>query len=296
MRLITNPADLPRTRGLFVPTMGALHAGHAALVRAADAMRTQYQTSPPIIISIFINPTQFNDPKDLARYPRTLEADINLCEQAGGRPDDIIFAPEVETIYPSPPKRPTPVPPLPKVATEPRLEDAHRPGHFAGVCQVVARLFQLINPAAAIFGEKDWQQLQVIRAMTAAARAAGQIQPDIIAAPTIREAGGLAMSSRNIFLSPAEREQALALSQALCDASAQITPAAAEQAMRSRLESAGLGPGIQYAAVRHAETLQPLKNPDTVPTPPTPSTPYRALIATKVGSIRLIDNAAWPAR
>src|SRR5262249_31237017 len=118
---------------------------------------------PPVIVSIFVNPTQFGPKEDFSRYPRTLEADLAGCRDAGA---DVVFVPASQEVYP--PGEPVPTPPLPTVATSPRLEDALRPGHFAGVCQVVARLFDLVRPSCAVFGEKDWQQLQVIMAMVEA--------------------------------------------------------------------------------------------------------------------------------
>lgn len=292
MRTITNSADLARfKRSTFVPTMGALHEGHASLIRAAVRHTSMYASaidakghpverqgpSHPVVVSIFVNPTQFNDPADLARYPRTIEADLALCKAAGA---DAVFVPDVETVYPKGVALPTP--PLPAAATEPRLEDALRPGHFQGVCQVVARLFDLVNPAAAIFGEKDYQQLATIRAMTRSL----ELPIDIIPAPTIREPDGLAMSSRNRFIPEGKRQQAAAISKALCEASAHAndTPHKAESAMRRTLIEAGFAESdIQYAVIRDAETL----------TAPTSGRPCRALIAAQLAPVRLIDNAPW---
>jgi pantoate--beta-alanine ligase len=258
--------------------MGALHEGHASLVRHAAALRDASPTKGPgVLVSIFVNPTQFNDPADLARYPRTLDADLELCRQAGA---NAVFVPAVETVYP--PGGPPPVPPLPAAATEPKLEDALRPGHFAGVCQVVARLFDLVKPSAAIFGEKDFQQLAVIRAMTASL----MLPTEIIPAPTIREPDGLAMSSRNRFIPPDKRAQAAAISRALCNASdgANRTPQQAEAAMHRTLLDAGfIQQDIQYAVVRDAATL----------TTPIQGRPCRALIAAALAPVRLIDNAPW---
>ncbi|MGH7133241.1 MAG: pantoate--beta-alanine ligase [Phycisphaerales bacterium] len=277
MKVVTKPDELSSLhRGIFVPTMGALHAGHAALVRQAAKLRDSDPARPLVIVSIFVNPTQFNDPADLARYPRTLEADLRLCEAAGA---DAVFTPGPEVVYPSGVTIPTP--PLPPVATEPKLEDARRPGHFAGVCQVVARLFDLVRPSAALFGEKDWQQLQVITAMTV------QLQPPIhiVPVPTIREHDGLAMSSRNVFLAPDQRRRAAAISLALCNACAETTPAAAEAIMARTLADAALD--IEYAVVRESASLLP----------PTPAArgngPFRCLIAARSGGTRLIDNAPW---
>lgn len=276
VRLITHPDDLgPFHGGVFVPTMGALHAGHARLVRHAAAMPGR--AGAAVVVSIFVNPTQFNDPGDLARYPRTLEADLELCREAGA---EAVFAPGVEAVYP--PGVAMVQGKLPAVATEPGLEDAHRPGHFAGVCQVVRRLFELVRPRAAVFGEKDWQQLQVIRAMTAQERLGVEIVP----VPTVREADGLAMSSRNVFLTPDARARASAISRALCEANAATSGAGAEARMRQMLIAAGLE--VEYAVVRDAQTLMPL---------PVNARHGRALIAARVragaGTVRLIDNAEW---
>ena len=265
---------------LFVPTMGALHAGHVALVRHAAALRVSASAAAaPVVVSVFVNPTQFNDPADLARYPRTLEADAAACREAGA---DIVFAPDAREVYPA--DRAIAVPPLPNVATEPGLEDALRPGHFAGVCQVVARLFDLVRPSVAVFGEKDWQQLQVVRAMVEAAGPAAA-RPTIVGVPTVREADGLAMSSRNVFLTPSERRAASALSRALREAGREPTPQAGERRMVEVLSGAGLE--IQYAVIRDAATLLP-------PSTEAPTRPCRALIAVRLGAVRLIDNAAWP--
>ena len=155
MHLVRHPADLTAASGgALVPTMGALHEGHLALMRRARAL------AQPVVISSFVNPAQFGPGEDYQRYPRTMEADLEAAEAAGV---EVVFAPEVETMYP-PEHRPL-VGPLPDVATRPGLEDAHRPGHFAGVCQVVARLLDLVKPSVAIFGEKDYQQLLVMAAM-----------------------------------------------------------------------------------------------------------------------------------
>lgn len=255
---------------VLVPTMGALHEGHAALMRLA---REHAGPTGRVSVSIFVNPTQFNEPADFDRYPRTLDADRALCERLGV---DIIFAPPPEVMYP--PREEVPVGDLPAVATEPGLEDAFRPGHFAGVCQVVRRLFALVRPAAAVFGEKDWQQLQVIRAMTEAEKLGVKIVP----APTIREPDGLAMSSRNTLLDAPARARASVISRALREAARAPDAAAAEQVMTQALADGGLSP--EYAAVRDAASLGPVR----------PGRPARALIAARLGAVRLIDNAPWP--
>lgn len=269
MRVVHEVGDLPGAGCVLVPTMGALHEGHLSLVRLARARSHQ-----PIVVSVFVNPTQFNDPKDLARYPRDLAGDAALCERAGA---DVVFAPAVATVYP--PDEPVAVPPLPPVATEPRLEDAGRPGHFAGVCQVVARLCDLCRPAAMVFGEKDWQQLQVARALMRAQDRTTEIWPG----PTVREADGLAMSSRNVLLTPEARRDAGALWRALAAADQEAESEAAEVAMRRVLE--GVGAEVSYAAVRDPETLMPIG----------PGGPGRALVSAIVGGVRLLDNGPWRA-
>ena len=258
--------------------MGALHAGHARLVELG-AMRPEASRSG-VVVSVFVNPTQFNDPGDLARYPRTLETDMELCRAAGA---DVVFAPAIESVYPHGANAEPMA--LPAVATQPGLEDAHRPGHFAGVCQVVKRLFDLVRPSAAMFGEKDWQQLQVIHAMVAQEG----LPVEIVPVETVREADGLAMSSRNVFLPAEDRVRARSLSAALCEACAAANVADAQRRMEAILS--GAGASVEYAVVRDAATLMPL-----------PTGAHgggggrgRTLIAARVGKVRLIDNAAWSA-
>ena len=171
----------------LVPTMGALHDGHASLIRRSVK---DYDVT---VVSVFLNPTQFNDQNDLARYPRTLEADCALAETCGA---DIVFAPSVKEIYPTPDTRTFAFPPVTTV-----MEGAYRPGHFNGVCQVVSRLFYIVKPQRAYFGEKDWQQIAVIKRLVAFINS----PVEIIECPTIREKDGLAKSSRNALLAPEER-------------------------------------------------------------------------------------------
>ena len=178
-----------RTIGL-VPTMGALHEGHASLVRRSVS------ENDVTVVSIFLNPTQFNDPKDLERYPRTLEADCRLLEECGA---DIAFAPSVKEIYPEPDTRRFSYPPTDSV-----MEGAMRPGHFNGVCQIVSKLFMYVEPDRAYFGEKDYQQIAVIRRMVADLG----FRLEIVPCPVIRQEDGLAMSSRNTLLTPEERKTA----------------------------------------------------------------------------------------
>jgi pantoate--beta-alanine ligase len=171
----------------LVPTMGALHEGHASLVRHS------VQDNAVTVVSVFVNPTQFNDQGDLARYPRTLDADCALLEQCGA---DYVFAPDVDEMYPVPDRRQFEYPPVSTV-----MEGAHRPGHFNGVCQVVSRLFYIVRPDRAYFGEKDWQQIAVVKAMVRHL----QLGVQIVECPIVREADGLAKSSRNTLLAPDER-------------------------------------------------------------------------------------------
>lgn len=275
MRILRTLAELDAERdrhgrssglgGVCVPTMGALHEGHATLIRLA-ASRGR------CVVWVFVNPTQFNDSRDFERYPRSLDADAEVCRRAGC---EVLFAPRPQDVYPS--GVPIEVPALPSVATEPGLEDRHRPGHFAGVCQVVLRLFRLLVPDAAVFGEKDWQQVQVVRAMAA------EHMPgvDILGVPTVRDADGVALSSRNALLSLRGRFAAVGLSRALEVAGREPAPEAAERSMADVLRSSGLG--VEYAVVRDAETLGPPRGRTC-----------RALVAAWSDGVRLIDNAPWP--
>ena len=181
----------------LVPTMGALHEGHASLVKRSVA------ENGATVVSVFLNPTQFNDKSDLERYPRTLDADCTLLEACGA---DYVFAPSVEEMYPVEDKRQFEFPPVTTV-----MEGAHRPGHFNGVCQVVSRLFYIVRPDRAYFGEKDWQQIAVVKAMVRFLK----LDVQIVECTTIREADGLAKSSRNTLLSADERAIAPRIYEAL---------------------------------------------------------------------------------
>lgn len=268
-------AELRREVGLgsvFVPTMGALHEGHASLMRIAGR-EARRRGGAPCVVSVFVNPTQFTENEDFAAYPKALDADLAVCTREGM---DAVFVPAVEEVYPR--GVDVRIPALPAVATEPRLEDRFRPGHFAGVCQVVLRLFELVRPVAAVFGEKDWQQLQVVRAMVAQER----LDIGVVSGPTIRDPDGLALSSRNVRLGPDDRRIARALYRSLQAAGERSDPTGAEAAMRATMRTADVG--IEYAVVRDAETLGP----------PQGSRTCRALVAGRVGKVRLIDNAGWP--
>ena len=181
----------------LVPTMGALHEGHASLVRKS------VEDNDVTVVSVFVNPTQFNDKNDLKNYPRDLEADCLLLEQCKA---DYVLAPEVEEMYPTPDHRQFEYPPVSTV-----MEGAHRPGHFNGVCQVVSRLFYIVRPDRAYFGEKDWQQIAVVKAMVKHL----QLTVQIVECPIVREKDGLARSSRNTLLSADERAIAPAIYKAL---------------------------------------------------------------------------------
>ncbi|HEX2902401.1 MAG TPA: pantoate--beta-alanine ligase [Jatrophihabitans sp.] len=250
-------AQLPGPVGL-VPTMGALHAGHLANIEASR------QHTAATVVSIFVNPMQFDRADDLARYPRTFEQDLALCEQAGVA---LVWHPDVLTMYPNGPVQVR----VSAGELADQLEGPHRPGHFDGVLTVVLKLLLTVRPDHAFFGEKDYQQLTLIRRMVADLDLPVQVH----GVPTVRDSDGLALSSRNVFLSPAERAQALRLNRALRAAQSETsTPAAA--LARARAELAGLA--VEYLEVRSAAL-----------TAPTPG-PGRVLVAAQVGNVRLIDN------
>ncbi len=264
------PADNGGHRLGFVPTMGALHDGHMALVeRALAECRT-------VIVSIFVNPLQFGANEDLDRYPRTLEKDLERCRQAGVH---AVFHPSVAEMYPAPAGEVTTVVP-PARLTE-QLCGLFRPGHFSGVATVVAKLFSLVEPDAAYFGQKDYQQLTVIRQMVADLN----LPLAVVGVPTVREPDGLALSSRNVYLSPEQRRQAPILFQTLSWVRDQVLAggvamdAALEQA-RQRL-SAQPGLTLQYLQAR---------DPDTLGTPAGDGPPFVLLVAARFGDVRLIDN------
>ena len=262
-----------RTIGL-VPTMGALHAGHRRLIETARA------ASDLVVVSIFVNPTQFGPGEDFRRYPRTLVADLELCNEGGA---DLVFGPSVDEMYPNGPA--TTFVEVPGLSD--RLEGASRPGHFRGVATVVLKLLSIVEPDLAFFGAKDYQQLQVIRRMVLDLNIAVEIQ----AVPTVREADGLAMSSRNRYLNAEERRAAVVLSKALGRASDAVqdgerSAERVRQILRQTIQSEPLA-ALDYAEVADPETLEPAS--EVGPTHPTV-----ALVAARVGPARLIDNAALP--
>ncbi len=274
MKIIENAENLSQIRGgALVPTMGALHQGHASLIRAGAA------SGRPVLVSIFVNPTQFGPNEDFARYPRTLDADLKIAEAAGA---SAVFIPTADSIYPSGLANAVTNAAqfsLPAIATAPLLEDAIRPTHFGGVCLVVSRLFDLCEPSLAFFGEKDFQQLRVITQMVEENSIRWK-SLKIIPCATIREADGLAMSSRNQYLNPSQRISALGISRALQSAANCSSATAAEKSMRETLDQHGLE--TQYAVIRSEKTLCATE---------VGAKSARALIAAKLGDIRLIDNA-----
>lgn len=255
-------------RVAFVPTMGNLHAGHLSLVELAR------KHAHKVVASVFVNPTQFGPNEDFASYPRTLDADRASLAAHGC---DVLFAPGVDEIYPFGVSESVRVD-VPKISEV--LEGELRPGHFTGVATVVTKLFNLVQPDVAVFGQKDYQQLLVVRRMTMDLR----LPIDIIAAPTRRESNGLAMSSRNQYLSSGERERAGVIHRVLCamreqwDAGRSI--AAIESDARLVLEAAGSVP--DYATIRRAADLSAPGQSDR--------RGAIALIATRIGRARLIDN------
>lgn len=256
-------ADLPRPRGV-VMTMGALHDGHVELMRTA---RKECET---VVATLFVNPLQFGAGEDLDTYPRTFRADLERCEGAGV---DVLFAPGEAEMYPN--GRPeTSVVPGPLGS---RLEGASRPRHFAGVLTVVMKLLQLTGPDAAYFGEKDYQQLTLIRRMVRDL----DVPTEIVGVPTVREADGIAMSSRNRYLTPEQQRAALSLSRAL-QAGAAAGPAGGPGAVLAAAQA--VLAGADGVALDYLE----LRGPELEPTPKAGEA--RLLVAAKVGTTRLIDN------
>jgi pantoate--beta-alanine ligase len=257
-------ADLPGPVAL-VPTMGALHEGHRALVRAAR------RQAASVVVSVFVNPTQFGPGEDFDRYPRTWDADLAALAEEGA---DLVFHPGVEDVYPRGSVGVT-VQPGPLGAV---LEGAVRPGHFAGVLTVVAKLFGLVRPDVAVFGEKDYQQLVLVARMSDDLC----MGVGVVGAETVREAGGLALSSRNAYLTPDQRTAARALSRAL-SAGAAAGAAGQHAVLASARAVLDAEPAVDldYLALTSPELTEP-----------PPSGAARLLVAARVGSTRLIDNVA----
>ena len=255
----------------FVPTMGALHAGHASLVAAAAA------ACDDVAVSIFVNPTQFAPHEDFARYPRPLAIDLALLERLGVR---WAFTPSVAAMYPDGVASGVAVDGLAAP-----FEGALRPGHFAGVATVVRRLFEIVPADVAYFGAKDWQQTLIVKRMV---RDSG-LPIEVVVCPTLRDADGLALSSRNAYLSPEERARAVALHEGLTAAAVRWAAgagvAAAEAALREALARRSVA--CDYAAIVDPESLEPLVDPRG---------PAIALVAGRLGATRLLDNRLLPAR
>ena len=231
----------------LVPTMGALHEGHASLVRRS------VKENDVTVVSIFLNPTQFNDPKDLERYPRTLESDCKLLEQCGAQ---IAFAPSVNEMYPEPDTRSFSYPPTDSV-----MEGARRPGHFNGVCQIVSKLFMITEPDRAYFGEKDFQQICVIRRMVADLG----FKMDIVPCPVIREASGLAMSSRNSLLTPDEKVLAANIYRVMKESLSQGLSVRETEAWVTDTLNAIEGLEVEYYSIVNGETLAEVNSWDDAP-------------------------------
>lgn len=228
----------------LVPTMGALHEGHASLVRQS------VKENDVTVVSVFVNPTQFNDKNDLKNYPRDLDADCRLLEACGC---DYVLAPSVEEMYPTPDTRHFEYPPVSTV-----MEGAHRPGHFNGVCQVVSRLFYIVRPLRSYFGEKDWQQIAVIKAMV---RHLG-IDVQIVECPIVRDSDGLARSSRNALLAPDERAIAPAIYKALSESVAYAKTHTLKETHDKVVADINSVEGldVEYFAIVDGNTLQDIAN------------------------------------
>ena len=258
MKVFTKIADLQnalfddrkqgRSIGL-VPTMGALHEGHASLVRRSVA------ENDITVVSVFVNPTQFNDQNDLKNYPRDLDADCRLLEECHA---DYVLAPSVDEMYPTPDTRRFEYPPVSTV-----MEGAHRPGHFNGVCQVVSRLFYIVRPDRAYFGEKDWQQIAVVKAMV---RHLG-LGVKMVECPIVREADGLAKSSRNTLLTPDERAIAPAIYKALSESTEYAKTHTLKETHDHVVDQINSVEGlrVEYFAIVDGNTLQDIESWEASP-------------------------------
>ncbi|MFJ8964467.1 pantoate--beta-alanine ligase [Lentzea sp. NPDC102401] len=249
----------------LVPTMGALHAGHRQLIREAQVMQNTV-----IVVSIFVNPLQFGPNEDLAKYPRQFESDVDICreERAG-----IVFAPSVEDMYPEGAQVTVHPGPLGD-----ELEGAVRPGHFGGVLTVVSKLFNIVQPTYAVFGQKDYQQLQLIHKMARDLN----FPLDVVGVPTVREYDGLALSSRNAYLTPEQRQHAVTLSAALT-AGAHVSSQGADAVLKAAHDVLAQVPEVEvdYLELRGTDLGAAPENGDA-----------RLLVAARVGTTRLIDNIA----
>ncbi len=253
---------------VFVPTMGNLHAGHMSLVQHARALGSR------VIVSIYVNPTQFGINEDFGSYPRTLEQD---CRQLLGNGADMVFTPDESTMYPLGTRRATHIS-VPGISS--KLDGKHRPGHFDGVATVVCRLFAMVAPDVAVFGQKDFQQLMIIRQMTTDL----SLPIDVVGAPTVREADGLAMSSRNQYLGDDERARAPIIYRELCRIADALKQGrrdfgALRREAIATLQDAGFKP--DYVAIRDPRTLRKSSDSDAQ---------FVVLVAAMLGQARLIDN------
>lgn len=254
----------------LVPTMGALHAGHASLVKRS------VNENEVTVVSVFVNPTQFNDKNDLVKYPRTLDADCKLLEACGAT---YAFAPSVEEMYPEPDTRQFSYAPLDTV-----MEGAFRPGHFNGVCQIVSKLFEAVKPHRAYFGEKDFQQLAIIREMVRQM----QFDLEIVGCPIVREEDGLALSSRNARLSAEERENALKISQTLFKSRTFAATHTVSETLKFVEDAIAAVPGLrlEYFEIVDGNTMQKVDNWN--------QTSYVVgCITVFCGDVRLIDNIKY---
>lgn len=259
-----------RSIGL-VPTMGALHAGHGSLV---DRARRDNEV---VVVSVFVNPTQFNNPQDLATYPRTLDADCALLQSKGV---DVVFVPEVDEIYPEKDERVFDLGPVAEV-----MEGAMRPGHFNGVAQIVSRLFDYVRPTRAYFGEKDFQQIAVIRRM---AEIEGMTDIEIVACPIVREPDGLAMSSRNVRLSEEQRAIAPVIHRTLAESLGWAKHHTVRETCRYVVDTINSFPyaKVEYYQIVDGRTMQSISDWNETPEPVGCITVY-------VGDVRLIDNIRY---
>lgn len=266
LKSLLSPIKLAKQKIALVPTMGALHKGHVSLIKIAQ------QHADLVVCSIFVNPTQFTDPKDLERYPRPLEHDIKMLEDAGC---NVVFMPSVKEMYPVKEDWHIDLGPA-----EFLLEGEFRRGHYQGVTQIVKKLFDAVSPDVALFGQKDFQQVLMIKNMVAHFN----MPVELISCPIIREDDGLAMSSRNIHLSPEDRQHSLILSSALAYIKDNFDEESISQLLYKAKEMINRFPGVEldYLTIADGETLQPATEKS--------QSNLVALVAAKVGETRLIDN------
>lgn len=267
--ILDNCRKAGKTIGL-VPTMGALHEGHASLVRRS------VHDNDITVVSDFVNPTQFNDKNDLQNYPRCLDADCSLLDKEGAQ---YVFAPSVEEMYPEPDNRQFDFTPLDKV-----MEGPNRPGHFNGVAQIVSKLFYAVEPDRAYFGEKDFQQLAIIREMVRQLN----LKVEIVGCPIVREEDGMALSSRNMLLSKAERKLAANISRTLFESriyASQHTLALTRKHVIDTINSFD-GLEVEYYEIVDGNTLQPIDNWDS-------SSYIVGCVTVRCGKVRLIDNIKY---